>query len=367
MKVLQVLSSLNRLSGVANVVMNYYRMLNEKVTFDFLLYGDVEDSFVQEAENYGSKIYYISKFNIKTYGKYKKEIDRFFDEHCKEYDIVHVHELMSQRVIIKNAHKHGLKVIIHSHGPYPDRKMVGILKAIRNRFLLSGFDKNADFYLACSEHAGTAFKHQKNVTILKNGVDVKRYINGSTMRSELGISDKTFAVGCVGRITEQKNPAGIIDIFARVYKQNNDSVLIMAGSGDGDSLGIVKSRIREYGLDGNVKLIGNCKTVPQLMRSLDAFFMPSLWEGLPVVLVEAQAAGLPCFCSENIPKEGNLTGNTQFISLDTDYSVWADNILSGRKISEEQVKQGFVKTGYDLGENAETLLTIYRKVINGSN
>lgn len=365
MRILQVLSSLNRISGVANVVMNYYRMLKDKVTFDFLLYEEVEDSLASEAESYGSKIYYLPKFGLKTYKKYKKSIKSFFDAHSKEYDLVHIHELMSQRIILPVAHSHGLKVVMHSHGPYPDRKMVGSIKAVRNRFLLHNFDKNADYYLACSEHAGHAFKRRKNVTVLKNGVDVKRYICGANMRNELDVAEDTFVLGCVGRITEQKNPSAIINIFAEVHKQKNNSVLVMAGGGDNNSVSVVKALIKEHGLENNVKMIGNCKNVPELMRSFDAFFMPSLWEGLPVVLVEAQATGLPCFCSDNIPQEGNLTGNTKFIALENDYSVWAEEILSGKKISEEQVKEGFIKSGYDLGCNAETLLSIYCGVIKG--
>ena len=171
MKVLQVLSSLNTLSGIANVVINYYRLIKDEVTFDFLLYSEVLDSMSDEAKHYGANIYYIPKFGITSYGNYKKQIAEFFALHATEYDLVHIHELMSQRIIIPTAHKYGLKVVIHSHGEYPGRKLVGTVKAIRNKFLLKGFDVNADRYLACGELAATAFRRQKNVTVLKNGVE----------------------------------------------------------------------------------------------------------------------------------------------------------------------------------------------------
>lgn len=363
MKVLQVLSSLNRISGVANVVMNYYRMLYNKVQFDFLLYSPTEDSLASEAESYGAKIYYISKFGLCTYRKYKRAVANFFDEHKEEYDVVHIHELMSQRIIVPIAHDNNIKVIMHSHGPYPGRKMVGILKAVRNSFLLKNFDKHADYYLACSEHAATAFKAQNNVKILRNGVDVKRYMYGENMRKELGIYD-AFVVGSVGRITEQKNPTAIVDIFAAVHNVEKNSVLIIAGDGDIKIKHDVEERIKAYGLCDNVKMIGNCKTIPQLMRSFDAFLIPSLWEGLPVVLVEAQAAGLPCYCSENIPHEADLTGSVTYLKLSDDVKIWAEAILNGNKLDEKTVKSGFIKKGYDLNFNSTELFDIYQEVIN---
>ncbi|MCX4313391.1 MAG: glycosyltransferase [Clostridia bacterium] len=364
MRVLQVLSSLNRISGVANVVMNYYRMIHDKIEFDFLLYAPVQDSFAEEAESMGARLYYIPKFTALSFGKYKKKVKEFFKAHGGEYDIVHIHELMSQRIIMPIAHRCGIKVVMHSHGPYPDRKMVGLVKSVRNRFLLSGFDKNADYYLACSKHAATAFKARKDVKVLKNGVDVKRYMHGDNMRGELGIDDNTFVVGSVGRITAQKNPLAIIDIFAAVHSLNNNSMLVLAGDGDDESISLIKRRIAENNIQDNVMMLGNCKTVPKLMRGFDAFLMPSLWEGLPVVLVEAQAVGLPCFCSENIPQEADLIGNMVYIDLSDDYKVWAENILNGHRASESQVLDGFIKTGYDLNSNSAELLNIYDEVVS---
>ena len=361
MRVLQVLSSLNRLSGVANVVMNYYRLVEEKVKFDFLLYGEVEESFAEEVERYGSRIYYIPKFGIASYRRYQKEIKKFFREHGNQYEIVHIHEIMSQRVILPIAKKCGLKVVMHSHGPFPDSKMVGFAKAMRNRFLLKGFDRNADYYLACSAHAAKAFKRQKQVTVLNNGVDIDRYIDVPDLRNELGISKDAFVVGCVGRITRQKNPTAIIEIFSEVKKIDGGSLLVVAGSGD-DGMAEMAAAVKQHNLDNSVKFIGNCKTIPALMKSLDAMLMPSLWEGLPVVLVEAQAAGLPCYCSDNIPQEANLTGNVKFLSLETGFDIWAKEIRSGHRISRQEIYDGFLKTGYELKHNAEVLLDIYREV-----
>lgn len=362
MRVLQVLSSLNRISGVANVVMNYYRMLHNEVKFDFLLYAPVDDSFADEAKSYGSDLFYIPKFGIASYTKYKKKISEFFEAHKGEYDIVHIHELMSQRIIVPIARSYGIKVVMHSHGPYPDRKMVGTVKAIRNKILLKNFDKNADHYLACSDVAATAFKSQKQVQVLRNGVDISRYISGTDMRDELNIPRNKFVVGSVGRITEQKNPLKIIDIFAAVHNINSQSVLVMAG--EGEMTDAVKARIEEHQLGDSVMLIGNCNRVPELMRSFDAFLLPSLWEGLPVVLVEAQAAGLPCFCSDTVSKEGDLAGNVKYIPLDEADAEWAQKILGGKKSTEQEVASGFSATGYDLSQNAQVLLNVYRGVVD---
>lgn len=368
MKILQILSSLNRISGVANVVMNYYRLLKDKVVFDFILYGEVEDSLTKEAESYGSTIYYIPKFSMTTYGKYKKQIDEFFAKHAAEYDLVHIHELMSQRVIIPIAHKYGLKVVIHSHGEYPGRKLVGTVKAIRNRFLFKGFDVNADYYLACGELAAAAFKRQKNVTVLKNGVDIRRFYNAGNLRDEYGISKKTFVVGSAGRIVYQKNPFDIIKIYAAVHRKYPDSVLLMAGEADDPGyMRQVKEVIHKENVEDSVKLIGNCSRMPELMNSFDVFLIPSLFEGLPVTAVEAQAAGLPCFCSENISQETNISGNVKFLPLSLSHDEWADAILASKKISKEEVVSTFTQRGYNLESNAETLLEIYRHVSTREN
>lgn len=363
MRVLQVLSSLNRMSGVANVVMNYYRLLKDKLTFDFLLFSEMPSSFTEEAKSYGSNVWFIPKFGLGTYGKYKKQIDTLFKEHQGEWDAVHIEEILSQRIILPIAHKYGMKVIMHSHGPYPGIKMVGIARGLRNKFLLHGFDTKADFYLACSEHAATAFRKTKNAIVLKNGVDYKRYFFGADMREELGLDSGTLAIGCVGRICKQKNPAAFIKIFAAVKERRQNSVLVIAGDGDEQYVSLLKKITHEYGLDNSVKMIGRCERVPELMRSLDALLMPSLWEGLPVVLVEAQAAGLPCVCSDNVSREADLIGNVTFLSLSDSDSTWADALLNGKKADAEQIRAGFVRNGYDLETNADILLDIYSRVI----
>lgn len=361
MRVLHVLSSLNRISGVANVVMNYYRLLKDRVKFDFLLFAPVKDSFESEAANCGSRLFYIPKFGIRTYSSYKLAVAELFEKHKGEFDIVHIHELMSQRVIVPIAHKYGIKVVMHSHGPYPDRKIVGLVKSLRNKFLLKDCDVNSDCYLACSDVAATAFRRRNDVKILRNGVDVSRYASAcESMRDELCIDNNAFVVGAIGRITQQKNPMAIIDIFDAVHKRNNNAVLVMAG--EGDMLGDVAGHIDELGLSDSVKLIGNCRRVPELLRSIDAFLLPSLWEGLPVVLVEAQAAGLPCYCSEFVSPQANLTGNVEYLSLDSGCDTWANSILSGHKLTEVEVRTGFVKTGYDLAANADALLDIYSEL-----
>lgn len=364
MKVLQILSSLNRMSGVANVVMNYYRLLKDELTFDFLLYGEVKDSLSGEAEQYGANIYYIPKFGLTSYGKYKKKIAEFFARHAAEYDLVHIHELMSQRIVIPIAHKYGLKVVIHSHGEYPGRKLVGTVKAARNKFLLKGFDVNADRYLACGELAATAFKRQTNVTVLKNGVDIGKYQSaGRGLRKEYGIPDTTFVVGSAGRIAYQKNAFDIIRIYAAVHRKHPDSVLLMAGEAEDPAyMEQLREVIREEKVEDSVKLIGNCKRMPELMRSFDVFLIPSLFEGLPVTAVEAQAVGLPCFCSENVSAETNITGNVKFLPLSLPHDEWADAILSAKKSSVDDVYAAFNQRGYNLETNAAALLEIYRDV-----
>lgn len=361
MRVLHVASSLNRVSGVANVILNYYRQLKDKVIFDFLLFDKYEDSFCDEVKNYGSKVYFIPKFGILSYGQYKKKIKTFFDMHAKEYDVIHLHELMNQRVIILFAHKYGLKVIVHSHGQYPGIKLVGLKKGLRNKFLLRGFDKHADRYLACSEHAARALKHAKHISILKNGIDVSRYTDSEDLRKEFNINDNTFVIGSAGRITYVKNPLAVVEIFNLYHDMNADSVLLVVGSGD--MLEDMKRKVKQCGIENDVIFAGNRSDMARVLKTFDCFVMPSYnFEGLPVVLVEAQACGLPCFVSDNVPKEANIINNMIFLSInESSYKNWVDRINhSGRKGKEECLAK-FRENGYDLSLSADNLLDIYKE------
>jgi glycosyltransferase involved in cell wall biosynthesis len=186
---------------------------------------------------------------------------------------------------------------------------------------------------ACSKDAGR-WLYGKNadskydITIINNAIDTEKFIFNPEVREkyrkDLGISGK-FVIGHIGRFSPQKNHGFLIDIFSEVVKKNNDSVLLLVG--DGELRGEISQKIDKLGLSKNVILTGIRSDIPQLLWSMDAFVLPSLYEGFPVVGIEAQAAGLPCFFSDQITAAAKITQNVHFINLLYSPGDWACEII----------------------------------------
>lgn len=359
MKILQVLSSLYKNNGIVNVVMNLYRNIDKSVQFDFLLFSHEPESFEQEVAAGGSRIFVIPKPGITAFGSYKKAVSDFFAAHGKEYDIVHCHDIVVGKYIGKAAKKAGCKFILHAHSTKFSEKAT---KSIRNRILFIGAKKTADYFLACSNMAGKAMFGKKistsnNFSVLLNGIDLNKFIFNQTKRTEIrreyNISSNSVVLGCSGRLSKAKNCIFSLKVFYSYQKINNDSYLVFVG--DGSEREKIEKAAAKMGIADRVIITGVQSDVGAYLSALDVYLFPSLFEGLGLALVEAQANGLNCIASTSVPKEACVC-NCKRLPIKSP-ELWAKNTnpteMIGREILRDELQT------YDIARPANELTRIY--------
>lgn len=354
-RVLQVVTYMGR-GGLETMLMNYYRNIDRnKVQFDFLTHRDERWDYDDEIESLGGKIYHLPKLN--PFSKnYLNALDKFFKEH-KEYQIVHCHQDCLSGVVLKVAKKNGVRfTIAHAHSASQDKNLKYIIKTLAKK----NIKKYSDKMFACGEEAGKWMFETDNFEVLNNAIDTDLYTynkeKADKVKKEFDIENK-FVVGHVGRFNYPKNHKFIIDVFNEVQKVKEDSVLMLVG--DGDLRPEIEQKVRDLGLSDKVIFAGIRSDVNDLMHGMDVFLFPSLYEGLGIVLIEAQAAGLKCIISENIPKDGVLTNDVTSISLNQSPAVWANEILKYQEYKRANNKEIIKKVNYDIKNNAKTLEHFY--------
>ena len=206
------------------------------------------------------------------------------------------------------------------------------------------------------------FGNKEEFCIYNNAIDAKRFgydINKRVQaRKELKISDDVFVIGHIGRFNTQKNHTFLIDIMSEINKKDPKAVLLLIGEGDLEEH--IKNKVDELGLENNVMFLGVRSDVDRLYQAMDVFVMPSLFEGLPVSGVEAQAAGLKCIFSDTITEQTMLTSNVEFISLDRGTAIWADEILKWYKGYDRRDQINIIeRAGYDIKKQAKQLQNFY--------
>ena len=324
--------------GVEAVVMNYYRNIDRnKVQFDFICDEDSKYIPREEIEKLGGKIILIPPYQ-KPF-KYHKELKKVLKE--RNYKIVHSHISTMSFFSLWAAKSAKVPVrIVHAHSTTnKQEKKKNLMKQV-----LRPFSKVfANRYFCCSELAGrwlfgNKTYNQGKVYLLNNAIDVDKFKYNEKVRKakrkELNIKDKDLVIGHIGRFVKQKNHEFLIDIFNEIHKQNKNTILLLAG--DGPLKEEIQNKVKKIGLEKNVQFLGQRNDANELYQAMDAFVLPSLYEGLPVVGVEAQAAGLPCFLSTDMTKETKVLDSTQFISLTHDTKYWADKILKEVKTFERK-------------------------------
>lgn len=324
--------------GVEAVVMNYYRHIDRsKIQFDFICDEDSTNIPYQEIEELGGKVILIPPYQ-KIF-KYQKELRKVLKN--GGYRIIHSHINTLSIFPLYAAKKVGVPVrIAHSHSTTNKKEWKkNLLKQI-----LRPFSKIfATDYMCCSELAGRWLFGDKeynkgNVYLLNNAIDLDKFKYDEKVRKEkrkdLNISDDTLVIGHVGRFVEQKNHRFLIDIFNEVHKENENSILLLAGQGP--LMDEMKNKVIKLGLEDNVKFLGQRNDVNELYQAFDVFCLPSLYEGLPVVGIEAQATGLLCVFSDDMTKETKILDSTIFLSLNQSAKEWAIKILNSFKRFERK-------------------------------
>lgn len=319
--------------GVEAVVMNYYLHIDHaKIQFDFICDSDSTNIPYDEIEKLGGKVILVSPYQHII--SYLKELKVILKE--GKYRIVHSHINALSVFPLYAAKKVGVPIrIAHSHSTTNKKEWKkNLLKQI-----LRPFSKRyATDYICCSELAGRWLFGDKvydngEVYLLNNAIDLDKFAYDEDVRKakrkELNISDDTLVIGHIGRFVAQKNHTFLIDIFNELHKQNKNSLLLLAGQGP--LIDEIKNKVNDLNLTESVKFLGQRNDVNELYQVFDVFLLPSLYEGLPVVGVEAQAAGCLSILSDDMTKETKVLNSTKFISLNQNASFWANEILSNNK------------------------------------
>ena len=358
LRVLQVVTHMER-GGLESMLMNYYRYIDrEKIQFDFLVHRQERAAYDDEIEAMGGKIYRLPRL-VPWSKAYLTALNRFFDEH-PEYRIVHVHQDCLSSVILKAAQQHNIPVrIAHSHNANQDRNLKYPIKLWCRRSI----PRCATHLFACGKDAGDWMFGGASYQIINNAIDTTAYTYDTNkrveLRRQLGLADE-LVIGHVGRFNPQKNHPFLMDIFAALLKKESNAVLLLVGGGEGMSQ--IREKAQKLGIAEHVHFLGVRSDVADLMRAMDVFVLPSLYEGLPVTMVEAQAAGLPCIISDKVPPECILTeGLVDIMTLSASPETWAEKILAKRAIPRTDRRAEIAAHGFDITTETVKLQEFYLK------
>ena len=350
--------------GVEAVIMNYYEHIDRtKVQFDFIVHKDSPVDITEKVEAMGGRVYKVTPyyknpiaFTYEIYGIIKQN----------HYSIVHSNMNTLSAFPLFAAWLAGVKVrILHNHSTSaPEETKRNIMKS-----LLKPFAKLfATRYWACSHLAGEwmygkDMANSSKVTIIPNAIDLTKYAfdeeKRDKLRKEMGITDE-YVVGHVGRFMFQKNHAFLIDTFAKAMEKDARMTLLLIG--DGPLRIVMEEKVKKLGIEGKVKFLGLRSDVQELYNAMDIFLLPSHYEGLPVVGVEAQANGLPCIVSDKVTQEMKLTSAVTYKKLEDGAADWADALLAHERKRNGDVKEEMREAGFDIEKASEKLVLRYKEL-----
>jgi glycosyltransferase involved in cell wall biosynthesis len=358
-RVLCVFAGLDR-GGAESMCMNLYRKIDrEKVQFDFVKHTATIGAFEEEIKALGGRIYEAPQYKIYNHIKYCTWWKKHLINH-PEHKIIHGHYFTISKVYFKVAKEIGRITIGHSHSTKSNKVN---LRRMLQICIMKNIERYTDYAFACSQKAGEWLFPNMKFEILNNAIDTKKFVfdeaKREKIRNELGINDECFVVGTVGRLTYPKNPLGIIDIFHEIKMRNENSLLLWVG--DGELRTEIEEKIKKDALEKDIMMLGVCNNVNNLMQAMDIFILPSNYEGLPVVLIEAQAAGLPCIGSACITDEVDITGDCRFVDRD-DINAWAENALELRNFKRKNNYKSILDAGYDIHSTAQWIQAFYLSI-----
>lgn len=345
--------------GVEAVVMNYYRHIDrDKVQFDFIV--DEDSTYVPEEEitSLGGRVFYISPYQHPV--RYRRELIRLIRE--QRWPIVHSHINTLSVFPLSAAKKAGVPVrIAHSHstmgkGEFVKNAMKLALRPFANIYPTDRF--------ACGHYAGEwLFGKNHDFTIIPNAIELDKFrfdpVARQEIRKELGITEKTFLIGHVGRFMSQKNQAFLVDVLADLLPSRPNTILAFVG--DGPDKADVQRHTEELNVTDHVIFLGQRSDVNRLYQAFDVFCLPSLYEGLCLVGIEAQRAGLPCLFSDTITREVDVTKASKFMSIESS-KEWS-SFLSELKPKTRAGLSDELFANFDICQNAHKLTSLYRKLL----
>ncbi len=361
--------------GTENVMINIVKNIDrDRFHIDFLIFDKTPDQSDDKKylESLGCGFYQITARGVDR-KLHNRELDEFFRDH--KYDIVHTHMDAIGEEALKAAKKHGVKALIaHSHNTDQLDNPKGLKDHLHKCYLI--YEKHllrhyAGYFVACSPEAGKWLFGEKicngdKYLLLNNSIDSSAYAydeyTRNAVRKELGLDGRKVIIH-VGQFRTQKNHGMVIDVFNELHKRDDSYKLVLVGTGEEQDK--IKAKAEELGLKEDVLFLGNRNDIPGLLTASDIFLFPSLYEGLPIALLEAQAADLICVVSDTISEVALLTEKVKSLSLSASPSVWAD--VTEAMMKEYNVRcdrrEFFIEKGFDISTNIRKLEDLYKRAV----
>ena len=359
-RVLQVVGKMHY-GGMETLIMNIYRNIDrEKLQFDFLVHYTEKGEYDDEIEELGGNIYYMPKTELANIFIYKTEIKKFFSQH-HNYVCVHGHLHNAAFLYLKEAKKYQIPTIEHIHNSGIGRKIKDRIGFLTTRLGI----KYADYLFSCSDEATKFYFGEKMISkaiVLKNGIDVSKYALKNEIRDRMRKKYKVehdFVILHVGRFSKQKNHEYLIDIYKKVVEKKQNTHLFLIG--EGEMKPYIEKKVKKMGLDEKITFLGGQKNINEWMMMADCFLLPSLYEGLPLVLIESQTACLKSVISTKVPNEVVLTNTVFYLSLENNEKEWAEEILNISFERNQDTVSQVREAGFDIIKTSKYLENWYIK------
>lgn len=355
-RILHVFGTLNR-GGAETLVMNIYRNIDrEKIQFDFVVHHKEEGAYEEEVRKLGGKIFRIPNYKGTNHFAYKKAWDDLLKSH-PEYRIVHCHKESIVALVMDACKKNKRIGLAHSHNTQNIPGFKGKIMDMLNK----NVDNKASYRFACSKDAGEwMFGSGSDFKVLNNGIELEKFAFNpkvrEKIRKKLNFGDKKV-LGHIARFNKQKNHSFLIDIFNDLLKEDNSYLLVMAGLGELKA--DIEKKVKDLGIEENVRFLGSIGYVNELLQAIDIFILPSLYEGLAVSTIEAQAAGLKCLLADTIDKNSKITDLVEFIPIDEGTGPWLRAILATGAYERKDTRKEIKEAGFDIKVTANWLSNFY--------
>ncbi len=353
MRILHMLPDIGIANGIMSAVLNMAKAMPEDIVFDVVYFHETEKTRKEDIEAFGGRVYKIDKPSLS--GIINSDINKLFSSHKGEWSALHIHAPHFAIFIAPYAKRAGIdKICVHCHST--EYSLKGNSK--RNKFLSEYSKAFIDKRFACSEKAGKFWYGDKPFTVVNNAIDCKKYEFSeevrNSKRAELGFKDETV-VCHIGRTDiPQKNHSFLLEVFSEISKIT-DSKLLLIGAEETVEL---KKLCEKYGITDNVYFLGLRRDVNELLMASDVFLFPSIKEGLPVSLIEAQASSLPVIMSDSITDEAVVTSLVKTVSLNESASLWAE--LCIKSVNKSERNESLINSSWDISAISDVLSDYYR-------
>lgn len=349
--------------GAQAMVINLLEALDRtQIQIDFVVDNPDRMEWAHRVEELGSRIHVLPKFKGNNVFQVRKAWDQFFTEH-PEYKILHSHIRSYASLYLPVAKKHGVVTIVHSHSTSNGSGLTSLAK----RALQYPLRFQADYFFGCSLEAGQWLFGKKAVEshryhMLKNAIAVRQYRFDPQIRQQyrtlLDLGDRKTYIH-IGRFHPAKNHMFLLESFARIAAKDPEVLLLLIG--DGDLRDEIQAKIAQLGLQGYVRLLGTRDDIHKILQAADCFVFPSLWEGLPVSVVEAQASGIPCVISDRITQDVVLSDLVTCLPVDQGTACWEQALT--QPMDRKDVTETIRDAGYDIETSARWLEEFYKKIL----